>query len=80
MAIGVVLPDPQTIRNQALLAGGVDPMFLRFRLVELEQQTGEVLGIQAHDIGFREAVEMTKSLLRDGRDSHFCLEPVGFLQ
>jgi hypothetical protein len=58
----------------------MDPMFLRFRLVELEQQTGEVLGIQAHNIGFREAVEMTKSLLRDGRDSHFCLEPVGFLQ
>jgi predicted metalloprotease len=75
-----VIPDPNTIRDQALIAGGVDPMFLRFRVVELEQETGQVLGIQAYDIGFREAVEMTQSLLQDGRDSHFCLEPVGFLQ
>jgi hypothetical protein len=75
-----VLPDLQTIRNDALTAGGVDPMFLRFRVVELEQQTGHVLGITAHNVGFREAVEMTESLMRDRRDSHFCLEPVGFLQ
>jgi hypothetical protein len=68
-----VLPDLQTIRNDALTAGGVDPMFLRFRVVEL-------LGITAHNVGFREAVEMTESLMRDRRDSHFCLEPVGFLQ
>jgi hypothetical protein len=75
-----VLPDLQTIRDEAVTSGGVDPMFLRFRVVEMELQTGEILGIQAHDIGFREAVEMTETLLRDGRDSHFCLEPVGFLQ
>jgi len=74
------LPDPQTIRDEATTAGGVDPTFLRFRVVELEQQTGQILGIQAHDIGFREAVEMTEMLLRDGSESHFCLEPVGFLQ
>jgi hypothetical protein len=75
-----VSPDPDTIRFEALTAGGMDPMFLRFRVVELEQHTGHVLGIQAHNVGFREAVQMTENLLKDGRESHFCLEPVGFLQ
>ena len=74
------LPDPQAIRSDAFTAGGVDPMVLRFRVVELEQQTGTVLGIQAHNLGFHEAVAMTEELLSDGRDSHFCLVPVGYLQ
>lgn len=55
-------------------------MSLRFRVVEFEQEGGPLVGIQAHNVGFREAVAMTQFLLRDGRDSHFCLEPVGFIQ
>jgi hypothetical protein len=73
-------PNPQSIRNDALIAGGVDPMNLRFRVVEFAQETGQMVGVQAHNVGFQEAVEMTENLLRDRRDSHFCLEPVGFIQ
>ena len=75
-----IQPSFQTIRDEAMDAGGVDPLFLRFRVVELEQLTGRVLGIPAQNAGFREAVEITNSLLQDGRTSHFRLEPVGLLQ
>jgi hypothetical protein len=70
----------ETIRQDAMLAGGIDVMSLRFRVVEYEKATGELLGIPIEDAGFRDAVEETQALIRRKSDSHFCLEPVGFLQ
>lgn len=68
------------LRNEALLAGAMDPMNLRFRVVEYDKASGELLGIPIQDIGFREAVETTAELIQKRSDSHFCLHPVGFIQ
>jgi hypothetical protein len=70
----------QTIREDALLAGGIDPMSLRFRVLEYEKSTGELIGVPIKDAGFRDAVEETQSLIRAKEASHFCLEAVGFIQ
>ena len=51
------MPDLQTIRNEALAAGALDPMKLRFRVVEYDKTSGEMLGVPMHDIGFLDAVE-----------------------
>ena len=55
-------------------------MNLRFRIVEFDKFSGALLGVPAADIGFPEAIEATASLIQTRFDSHFCLEPVGFLQ
>ena len=73
-------PDFQTIRHEALMAGGVDLMSLRFRVVEYEKSTGELVGVPIENAGFRDAVEETNALIRENAASHFCLEPVGFIQ
>ena len=74
------MPDVSTIRNNALLSGGIDPVSLRFRVVEIQKSTGEFLGVPVEDLGFFDAVETTKSLIEDSEDSHFLLEPIGFVQ
>lgn len=74
------MPDLQSIRNEALLAGALDPMSLRFRIVEYDKFDGRLLNVMADDIGFPEALEQTSNLARTRTDSHFCLQPVGFLQ
>jgi hypothetical protein len=74
------MPDVQRIRNDAAHSGGVDPMSLRFRVLEYCSWSGELLGIPVSDLGFPEAVETTQALIARKKDSHFCLEPVGFLQ
>lgn len=55
-------------------------MSLRFRVVEYEKTTGEMIGVPIENAGFRDAVEETQTLIHAHADSHFCLEPVGFLQ
>ena len=75
-----MIPDYQTIRQEALSAGGVDLMSLRFRVVEYEKATGEMIGVLLENAGFRDAVEETQAFIRENEDSHFCLEPVGFIQ
>jgi hypothetical protein len=75
-----MIPDYQTIRNDALMAGGVDLMSLRFRVVEYEKATGEMIGVLLENAGFRDAVAETQAFIRESQDSHFCLEPVGFIQ
>jgi hypothetical protein len=74
------LPDLQAIRNEAINGGGVDPMTLRFQIVEYHKASGEQLGILAHNLGFRAAIEKAASLIPVRDQSHFCLEPVGFIQ
>jgi hypothetical protein len=74
------LPDLQAVRNEALSAGALDPMTLRFRVVEYDKASGELLGVPIADIGFIDAVEKTANLIRSRADSHFCLHPVGFIQ
>ncbi len=72
--------DFQAIRNEALLAGAVDPATLRFRLLELDKFDGTILSVPSENIGLSEALEQAASLVRVRLDSHFCLEPVGFIQ
>jgi hypothetical protein len=73
-------PDLQNIRNEAVAAGALDPMNLRFRVVEYDKVSGELLGIPMHDIGFSEAIEKTARLIQSRSQSHFFLHPVGFVQ
>jgi hypothetical protein len=74
------LPDLQSIRNEAVSAGALDPMSLRFRVVEYDKASGELLGIPMQDIGLSEAIEKTAQLIQIRSDSHFYLHPVGFIQ
>ena len=74
------MPDLDAIRSEALRAGALDPMGLRFRIVEFDKFSGALLGVPAANIGFSEAIEATTSLIQARFDSHFFLEPVGFLQ
>jgi len=74
------MPDLQAIRNEALLAGAVDPTTLRFRIIELDKFDGTILSIPSEDICLSDAIEETARLVRARIDSHFCLEPVGFIQ
>ena len=73
-------PGADRIREEAILAGGMDPFAMRFRVVEYEKATGERLRIQLYDLGFVEALEKTQTLIQRNDASHFCLEPIGFLQ
>jgi hypothetical protein len=73
-------PDFQTIRHEALTAGGIDVMSLRFRVVEYEKTTGELIGVAIENAAFPDAVQETQAMIRENDSSHFCLEPVGFLQ
>jgi hypothetical protein len=74
------VPDMQALRNEAIAAGALDPTNLRFRVMEYDRASGELLGVPMQDIGFYEAVEKTKRLIEARADSHFCLHPVGFIQ
>ncbi len=74
------LPDLEAIRSEALLAGAVDPATLRFRILELDKFDGTLLSVSSEDIGLSEALERTATLVQSHIDSHFCLEPVGFIQ
>ena len=74
------MPDLQAIRNEAISAGALDPMNLRFRGVEYDKTSGEFLGVPMQDIGLREAIENTARLIQSRGDSHFYLHPVGFIQ
>jgi hypothetical protein len=75
----ISMPDLQAICQEAISAGAVDPMGLRFRVVEYDKASGEILGVPMQDIGFREAIEKTALLIQARIDSHFCLDPVGFI-
>ncbi len=76
----VDLPDAEAIRREALRAGGSDPVMLRFRVVEYECGTGELLGVPVQNLRFHEAIEKTRSLILSNSASHFQVEPVGYLQ
>ncbi|MEP6717412.1 MAG: hypothetical protein ABJC09_17720 [Terriglobia bacterium] len=73
-------PDLEALRNEAMFAGALDPMSLRFQIVEYDKASGELLGVPCDNIGFLEAVEKTAGFIQNRAESHFCLEPVGFLQ
>ena len=74
------MPDMQALRSEALAAGALDPMSLRFSVVEYDKASGEMLGVPMQDMGFSEAVEKTARLIQARSHSHFCLQPVGFIQ
>jgi len=68
------------MRNEALAAGALDPATLRFRVVEYDKFSGELIGVPIHDMAFFDAVKSTAHLIETRADSHFCLDPVGFIQ
>jgi len=68
------------LRHEALLAGAMDPMSLRFAIVEYDKWSGERLSTAGENLGFTEAVVKTQGLIEANSDSHFCLQPVGFVQ
>ncbi len=74
------LPDFEAIRNEAISAGALDPFTLRFRVVEYDKASGELIGVPMQNIGLPEAIEKTAHLIRTRSDSHFCLHPVAFVQ
>jgi hypothetical protein len=74
------MPDLQALRSEVLSAGALDPVKLRFRVVEYDKASGELLGVPIEDIGFLDAVEKTARLIQSRGNSHFCLHPVGFIQ
>ena len=74
------MPDFEALRNEALFAGALDPLSLRFQIVEYDKSSGELLSVPCGNLGFQEAVETTAGLIQQRHDSHFCLEPVGFVQ
>jgi len=73
------MPDFEALRTEALMAGALDPMSLRFEIVEYDKWSGERLGVPGDDLGFQEAVVKTASLIEANSDSHFCLQPIGFV-
>ncbi len=80
MTTGMNIPDVDALRNEAMFAGALDPMTLRFQIVEFDKASGEMLGVPVDNIGFSEAIETTAGLIERRRHSHFCLQPVGFIQ
>ncbi|HEX4275680.1 MAG TPA: hypothetical protein VHZ74_10015 [Bryobacteraceae bacterium] len=74
------LPNLQSIREEAVLAGALDPMNLMFQVLEYDKASGELLGVPMRDIGLGEAIEKTARLIEIRSDSHFFLHPVGFIQ
>ena len=74
------LPDLQAICNEAVSAGALNPATLRFRVVEYDKTSGELLGVPMQNIGLGEAIEKTARLIEMRSDSHFLLHPVGFVQ
>ncbi len=80
MTTGMQMPDIDALRNEAMFAGALDPTTLRFKIVEYDKFSGEMLGVPCNNIGFTEAITTTAGLIERRRDSHFCLQPVGFLQ
>jgi hypothetical protein len=68
------------LRNEALMAGALDPMSLLFSIVEYDKFSGERLSTPGDNLGFQEAVAKTAGLIEAHSDSHFCLQPVGFVQ
>jgi hypothetical protein len=80
MTTGMHFPDIDALRSEAMFAGALDPMSLRFQIVEYDKISGEMLGVPCGDIGFREAIETTAGLIEHRPDSHFCLQPSGFVQ
>ena len=70
----------QALCNEAIAAGALNPMNLRFRVMEYDKASGELLGVPMQNIGLSEAIEKTARLIETRADSHFFLHPVGFIQ
>jgi len=74
------IPDFNTLRTEAMLAGALDPFSIRFQIVEYDKSSGRMLGIRCGDVGFQEGIEKAADLIEGRQESHFRMEPVGYLQ
>jgi hypothetical protein len=74
------LPDLQSIREEAVQAGALDPVNLMFQVMEYDKISGELLGVPMRNLALGEAIEKTARLIEIRGDSHFFLRPVGFIQ
>lgn len=73
------LPDISQLCEDAVSAGAIDPMSLRFMVIEYDRRDGSVLGIPFPDVTLTEALRLTAGLIGRGTGSGFLLEPVGFI-
>ena len=71
-------PDAESLRCEAVFAGAMDPMTLRFRMVAYDKYSGEKLGVQDDDISFRDALKKAEGLIKAQQHLHLLLEPIGF--
>ena len=74
------IPDLNAVRTEALSAGAMDPAIFRFCILEFDKDSGELLGMPAEDVGLAEGIRKTARLVESRANSHFCLQPVGFIQ
>ncbi len=49
-------------------------------VVEYDKFDGTLVGVPFDNLGFPEALEQTADLVRLRADSHFCLQPLGYVQ
>jgi hypothetical protein len=71
--------DIQTIRSEAIEAGGLDPFLLTFQVLEYSRDSSAYLGVALNDAGLPDAIEETKLLILKRPGSVFYLVPVGFV-
>jgi hypothetical protein len=74
------MPDVESLRREAVLAGAMDPMALRFRIVAYDKFSGEKVRVHNENTSFRDAVETVAGLIQADEHLHFLVEPVSFIQ
>jgi hypothetical protein len=76
----LTMPNADTLRREAIRAGAIDPMTLRFRIVAYDRVSGDRVGVQDENTTFRDAVEKAAGLIQAQEHLHFLVEPIGFIQ
>ena len=68
--MGMEMPNFESLRNEALFAGALDPMTLRFQIFEYDKFSGELLSVPGGNLGFEEAVITTAGLIENHSQLH----------
>jgi len=76
----VATPNADALRREAIRAGAMGTMALRFRIVAYDRVSGKRVGVQDENTSFRDAVEKAAGLIQAQQHLHFLVEPIGFIQ
>jgi hypothetical protein len=71
--------DITEIRQAAIQAGGVDPVTLRFRVIEYDKDNGEFRKLLMTDSSLSGAVMEVRRITPECPWSRFVLEPIAFI-